>query len=286
MAVPKNTTTALFFHSTIAEKILSAINHHQQQIELSLDLNISTHVIYLEAHKIIIDPDQTLSLDQLRLIAKKKNKVFKLENQALKVLECRNDFYYKLVPTDFAPTLQISGIQMHRTKDYDPFVDAQQKASSVVKLGDYVLDTCGGLGYTAIWAKRCGAEKVLCIERDSSVLILREQNPWSQEINHPDITPIFADSNKHINQLDNHYFDSIIHDPPRFSLSGELYGELFYSALYRVLKKGGRLYHYTGTPYSAKHGNRFQLNTVQRLKNVGFRKVEIQSATLGVMALK
>jgi spermidine synthase len=42
--------------------------------------------------------------------------------------------------------------------------------------------------------------------------------------------------------------DAILHDPPRFGIAGELYSQAFYDQLARVIRRGGRLFHYTGTP--------------------------------------
>lgn len=44
-----------------------------------------------------------------------------------------------------------------------------------------------------------------------------------------------------------------MHNPPRFSIAGELYGLDFYRALYRVLRRDGKLFHYTGEPW--RHSN-------------------------------
>ncbi|WP_300455206.1 hypothetical protein [Desulfobacula sp.] len=46
---------------------------------------------------------------------------------------------------------------MHRSKDIDPLTDARLKTQLVVRPKDTVLDTCGGLGYSAIFALKTGA---------------------------------------------------------------------------------------------------------------------------------
>ena len=89
--------------------------------------------------------------------------------------------FYKLHPTMGAPTIEISGILMHRIKGIDPLKDAKQKISAIAPLKGHVLDTCGGLGYTAILAARV-AEKVTAVEKDPNVLEIARQNPWSREL--------------------------------------------------------------------------------------------------------
>ena len=43
--------------------------------------------------------------------------------------------------------------------------------------------------------------------------------------------------------------DAILHDPPRFGIAGELYSQgFYYEQLARILKRRGRLFHYTGSP--------------------------------------
>ncbi|MEM1809584.1 MAG: methyltransferase, partial [Thermofilaceae archaeon] len=60
----------------------------------------------------------------------------------------------------------------------------------------------------------------------------------------------------------------------RFSLAGELYSLEFYRRLRRVLKKGARVFHYTGWP--GKHrGLNIQAGVVRRLRAAGFETIEI-----------
>ena len=275
-----------YFYAESAKTILSAMNAKKKSIEVSLDLNRTTSIIEVKNEHAVLDEDNTITIDQLKKIKKKDKKIFILEGECMSVVEERNDYYYKLLPTHAAPTIEISGVRMHRTKNYDPFIDAREKVSTVVKKGDRVLDTCGGLGYTAIWAKNNGAKEVMTVEYDAHVVRLREKNPWSDELKDDKITVIITDVNDYIHSLESDTFDSIIHDPPRFSLSGELYGREFYAELQRVLKRKGRLYHYTGTPYSKHQGNKFLKNTIRRLGSVGFRQIRDKTNILGVTAIK
>lgn len=277
---------AYYFHSQVAQLVVDAIDQNMGEITISLNLNKSKSTYRILGNTLLIDENIHIDKDLLLPIIKKENRAFIFESNELYPIEFRDEHYYKLVPTEYAPTFEISGVKMHRSKDYDPFIDAKEKASEVVKVGHKVLDTCGGLGYTAIWSILLGAQEVVSVERSQSVQQLRALNPWSEGLNDKRIKAISGDVAEIINKLDDNYFDAIIHDPPRFSLSGYLYSEEFYCELYRVLKKGGGLFHYTGNPYLAKRGDTFLLNSAKRLKESGFKKVLPKPEFLGVLALK
>jgi hypothetical protein len=64
--------------------------------------------------------------------------------------------------------------------------------------------------------------------------------------------------------------DAILHDPPRFGIAGELYSQAFYGQLARVLRRGGRLFHYTGAPNRRSGGRDLPGEVTRRLKLAGF----------------
>ena len=282
----KNQNQAYYLFSRVADEILDGIANGKKSVVISVDLNRTFRLFELTRERIVFDPVNELDIEDLRRIKKKENRVFKLQNGSLETLEYRNDGYYKLVPTEYAPTIELSGIRMHRSKDFDPFTDSELKVRQVVNKGDRVLDTCGGLGYTAIWAIRFGARQVVSVEQNKYVIKLRKQNPWSDELNAANIRLVHDDVFQYIKMLENGSFDSVIHDPPRFSRAGELYGEKFYGQLLRVMTGKGRLFHYTGNPYSARRGKSFIENTAKRLKSTGFTKVFIKEDLLGIRAEK
>jgi predicted methyltransferase len=270
----------------MAQKILAKIKENEDSIRISVDLNKSIRAFRIENNHLILDKKNKLGIKKLQRIIKKDKKIFVLQNGFIKPLEYRINGYYKLVPTDYAPTVEINGIKMHKSKDCDPFIDAKLKVKEVVKNGHHVLDTCSGLGYTAIWAMRLGATKVVSVEIDKFIQELRKENPWSIELQNKRIELVYADVLLYIEEFKKGSFDSIIHDPPRFPLAGELYGTHFYSELYRILKKRGKLFHYTGNPYKVRRGNTFYINTIKRLKSVGFSTVVPKQQLLGVLASK
>jgi predicted methyltransferase len=275
-----------YLYSGNARQILAAIGKGQRSIEVSVDLNKTVRSLSVKDDHVVFDHNNKLTRGDLLSISKRADRVFVLENNALRVLEYRDRYYYKLVPTNGAPTVEINGIKMHRSKGIDPFEDARLKVSEVVRSGDRVLDTCGGLGYTAVWSVRLGARQVLSVEYDEFVQRLRSENPWSADLHDRRIKIVSADVSEYIRELESESFHAVIHDPPRFSLAGELYGEEFYRELHRILVSRGRLFHYTGNPYVVRRGNTFLVNVNRRLRTAGFKRVVARHHLLGAKAVK
>lgn len=275
-----------YLHSGNAKQLLSAIAECKENIEVSLDLNKTVQSLSVNDDHVVFDHNNKLTRADLLSISQRANRIFVLENNALRILEYRDRSYYKLVPTNGAPTVEIDGIKMHRSKGIDPFEDALLKAKEIVRIGDRVLDTCGGLGYTAIWSAHLGARYVLSIEYDEFIRRLRNENPWSVDLCDQTIELISADVSKYIREIESESFEAVIHDPPRFSFAGKLYGEEFYRELYRVLVKGGRIFHYTGNPYVVRRGNTFLVNVIRRLRMAGFKTVLPRHHLLGAKIVK
>ena len=83
----------------------------------------------------------------------------------------------------------------------------------------------------------------------------------------------------------NQEFKRIFHDPPTFSLVGQLYSKEFCGHLYRVLKRGGRLYHSIGDLDSTS-GRVVTKGAIRRLQGVGFTRVERRPEAFGLVAAK
>jgi predicted methyltransferase len=205
----------------------------------------------------------------------------------VKFFDEKTNKFYKLVPTSTWPTLEISGIHMHRIKDVDPKTDTELKIKSLGKIYGKVLDVCTGLGYTAILAARKkSVEKVVTIEKDENVIKIARQNKFSRELfENPKIELIIGDAFEVVKIFEKESFDFIIHDPPRFSLATELYSQEFYSQLFRVLKKGGKMFHYTGEPGKLS-GKNFIQGIIRRLLLAGFRKIVKVEKVKGLVAYK
>ena len=192
----------------------------------------------------------------------------------------------KLVPTEWdVPTFEIDGIKMLPTSKESPLDDARRKVALVQPAGKAILDTCGGLGYFAACCLDAGVASIRSFENKADVLWLRTLNPWSPDpdesggrlqLAHADVAQAIAD-------LPDAAFDAALHDPPRFGIAGELYSQVFYDHLARVLKRGGRLFHYTGSPNRLTSGRDVPREVARRLEKAGFRA---ELALDGVLASK
>jgi predicted methyltransferase len=176
----------------------------------------------------------------------------------------------KLVPTKWGPpTFEIDGIKMLPTEHVSPYADAERKVGLIRPKGKSILDACGGLGYFAACCLAAGAERVLSFEKNADVLWLRSLNPWSPEAGGA-LTLTHGDIVEEIARMPDASFDAILHDPPRFGIAGELYSQAFYDQLARVLKRKGRLFHYTGTPNKLTTGRDVPNEVARRLRRAGF----------------
>jgi len=182
----------------------------------------------------------------------------------------------KLVPTEWgAPTFEIDGIKMLPSAQVSPYADAERKVGLIQPRDKVVLDTCGGLGYFAAWCLRGGARRVLSFEKNPDVIWLRGLNPWSPEggmgvTEREALNLTCGDITQHITTLADGSVDAALHDPPRFGIAGELYSQVFYDQLARVLKRGGRLFHYTGTPNRLTSRRDVPREVATRLQRAGF----------------
>jgi uncharacterized protein len=189
----------------------------------------------------------------------------------------------KLVPTEWGPpTFEIDGIKMLPTLKVSPWADAERKVGLIEPRGRRVLDTCGGLGYFAAWCLRGGAAQVMSVEKNPDVIWLRSLNPWSPPTGGA-LTLIEGDITEEIARLPDGSVDAILHDPPRFGIAGELYSQAFYGELARVVRRRGRLFHYTGTPNRLTSGRDVPNEVAKRLLKAGFA-VELNGD--GVLAVK
>jgi uncharacterized protein len=193
----------------------------------------------------------------------------------------------KLVPTEWgAPTFEIDGIKMLPTAKASPIEDARRKVALVQPQGKAVLDTCGGLGYFAACCLEAGATHILSFEKNEDVLWLRTLNPWSpdpEEAAHNGRLQLtHADVSQAIAQISDASVDALLHDPPRFGIAGELYSQVFYDQLARVLRRSGRLFHYTGSPNTLTSGRDVPREVAKRLEKSGFRAELALDGVLGV----
>jgi predicted methyltransferase len=195
----------------------------------------------------------------------------------------------KLVPTPWGtPTFEIDGIKMLASARISPWADAQRKVGLVRPRGKVVLDTCGGLGYFAAWCLAARCAHVHTYEKNPDVIWLRSRNPWSPDNieNRGDsraMTLTNADVTERIAGFKTGSVDAVLHDPPRFGIAGELYSQVFYDELARVLKRRGRMFHYTGAPNRRSSGRDLPNEVAARLRRAGF---DVEPCLDGVLADK
>ncbi len=254
------------------------------KVNVTFDLGITFSKIDLDEGAFSIG-NYRYSIDDLLNYVKKDYVYILNEDKIYPVAYYKDGFYYKLYPVTFtsAPTIEISGIKMHRVVDTTPWEDTESKVSILkIKPGDEVLDICTGLGYTAIHAYINGGN-ITSIEKDPNVLDIASYNPWSKKLT--DVNIILGDAYEVIKDLDTNSFQAIIHDPPRFSRAGQLYSIDFYKELYRVLSDDGKIFHYCGKVGFKRRGIDLIKGVAVRLRKVGF-KVKLMRKYMGVYAYK
>lgn len=268
--------------------MLSARREGRDSTVTSLDLGLTETEVLLEPERVVFPGGQWLAWEYVEEIGESESACFVVaDGEADKVQrfsELLNRFY-SLMPTERAPTLLVSGIPMHRIKGIDPYQDTLLKIATIAPVTGRVLDTCTGLGYTAIEAAKT-AEQVVTIELDPMVLEVAHLNPWSRSLfENPRIKQIVSDSFEEILDFEDSAFARIIHDPPMFSLAGELYSGAYYRHLFRLLKQRGRLFHYIGD-LDSRSGRNVAKGVVRRLQEAGFSRIVRKPRAFGVVAYK
>ncbi len=280
--VPRNVP---LLTSEVAKDLLSAISAGRTSVRTSLDLWLSEVELRLSGDGVAIG-ETVVTKSLLEDLAEDERTIYAITQEGLVPVEVRSDRYYKLVNTGrgHAPTVEIDGIHMHRVSEVKPEQDAAMKVSLLGRLrGKRVLDTCTGLGYTAIEALRRGASEVVTVEVDANVLSLAELNPWSRQLQSEGVRVMHGDVTEVIRGMEDGSFDAVVHDPPRFSLAGELYSLEFYRELSRVLRRGGLVVHYVGRPGHLS-GKRIHVGVMRRMREAGFsvRWVDRVESVVGV----
>jgi predicted methyltransferase len=246
------------------QRMRSALRAGAASLECSLDLGRSTTLIELT------DTAWSHAGERFPWLESCKDRtVYYWDGVAFQVAARFASALIKLVPTQWgAPTFEIDGIKMLPTAKISPYADAEQKVSWVQPGGKVVLDTCGGLGYFAAWCLKAQATQVLSYEKNPEVIWLRSLNPWSPQAGGA-LQLTQGDIAVEIQVLRADSVGAILHDPPRFGIAGELYSQSFYDHLARVLRRKGRLFHYTGTPNKLTSGRDVPAEVAARLRRAG-----------------
>lgn len=271
-----------------AEGILKARKVGKASVAVSLNLGLTTTKVAVESQGVRFPDDQTLAWKDLETIAASERGCFVIKDGELRKIQIFSEAtnrLYSLMPTAGAPTMLLSGIPMHRIKGIEPHGDTLQKIKTIAPVVGRVLDTATGLGYTAIEAAKT-AERVITVEIEPAALEVARFNPWSQALfGNPKITQIVGDVFEEIETFEDGAFARIIHDPPAFNLAGDLYSGVFYRQLFRVLQRGGRMFHYVGN-LKSRSGRAVAKGVVQRLQEAGFSRVARRPEAFGLVACK
>ncbi|MDD5337000.1 MAG: RsmD family RNA methyltransferase [Candidatus ainarchaeum sp.] len=262
----------IFLTEGLAKEIIAG---RGEETELSLDLGRSRRRV---KRKLLLG----IPLEKVR-----GDYIYIWNGRMLSKAAIASEHYYRLRMFSGIPVLEIDGLRMQLVKEFKTPMEYGKLVAAKLDVGksDRVLDTCAGLGYTAIAAAARGAE-VLTFEKDQNVVEIAKINPWSRELfSDEKIEFLEGDVLSGIRRMDAGRFDKIVHDPPRFSLAGELYSLGFYRELFRVAKKGALLFHYAGNPGRGK-GRSIGNGVAERLEKAGWKKIRRVEKLQGVLARK
>jgi predicted methyltransferase len=270
------------------ETIVQANQAAEPRVMVSPDLGLSKVEARIKPEGIHFPSGGMLNWTDVDKILKSKTGCFQLIEGRIQKIQAFSQTTRRavsLMPTEGAPTMLLAGFPMHRIKDVDPMQDTRMKVGALKPRNGQALDTATGLGYTGVeLAKR--VDRVVTIELDPAVVEVARLNPWSAELfRDPKIERRIGDTYDEIENFEDSSFDWILHDPPTFSLAGDLYSRDFYRELLRVLKSGGKIFHYVGD-LASRSGRSVGDGAVRRLNEAGFIRVARSNDAFGIVAYK
>lgn len=281
---PPKVTIGPLLTSSVNDLLLAARHAGRTQVECSLDLGRSTAQVLVHASAWTLDGREYPFLDVC-----KQRTIYHWTTAGFQPIARFGTSLIKLIPTEWGPpTFEIDGIKMLASARISPMADAERKVRLIQPRGKIILDTCGGLGYFAVSCLGSQSAHFYSYEKNPDVMWLRSLNPWSPDNleNRAAITAMTlrnADVTERISGHADDSVDAILHDPPRFSIAGELYSQAFYEQLARVLKRRGRMFHYTGVPNKLSSGRDLPNEVASRLRRAG---LTAESCLDGVLAVK
>lgn len=268
---------------------------------MSIDMGRTESQLEADVEGIRLDGSLLATWKEIKKISKKESRCYALYDDGSKPWHVTTMSATTGIPASLcpplkeqgAPTIILGGFTMHRLSgdDMNPFEDTLNKVQAAnIRRGSRVLDTCMGLGYTAIGAARETGEQgnVITIEYDDASVEMCAHNPWSQELFDKSLPIVIqrGDTCELAKSFEDASFDHIIHDPPARALCRtDLYGLDFYKELHRVLASQGTLLHYIGNP-SSKESGRLYAGVMARLTDAGFHRVTKIDRAFGVVATK
>lgn len=272
--------------SAVAARLLAGIAAGKRVVNASLDLGISNGAVVLtEGGAAVGGIDVPLAA--LARIVETPGKCFAAMPDGLEPVQVFSEttgWVRTLLPTADAPTTLVAGFAMHRLRNATPMTDTRAKVRALGRPRGRALDTATGLGYTAIALARTCAS-VVTMERDPAAIALARRNPWSAELfANAKVRLEIGNAAVLVRRFGDGEFGVVMHDPPTAQLAGELYGLGFYRQLRRVLRSGGKLFHYVGDPAS-RTASRATAGVMRRLHEAGFVAVRRVPEAFGVAAV-
>jgi predicted methyltransferase len=242
----------------------NAVLARRQAVTISLDLGLTKQELQLE-HGLIITPEG----DELAAPALKKDEKVCFfwqdgEFRRIRFVGEETGMIYELVETAGRPMLKVSATPFHKW-DFIKRIEADKPKG-------VVLDAGTGLGYTAIAASK-SAKQVITVEMDRHVLQVQQLNPWSRELHAANIKQVRDDVVEYVKECEDAMFDNIILDGGTPRSSGHFFSQEHYNHIRRVLKRGGKLYHYL-PDHGVQRGRDFPAEVIARIKKAGFRDVK------------
>ena len=113
-----------------AQQLLEAKGRKLESANISLDLNKTISKVKIENDSFIFPDGQKIKEEQLKKPIKDSDSCFLVKDDSLVKIQLfsnETNKFYKLVPTKDAPTIEISGIRMHVTKEMTPVEDTNKQ---------------------------------------------------------------------------------------------------------------------------------------------------------------
>ena len=271
--------------AAVASRLLAAIDAGATTLVVSLDLGLSTESVAIHGDAANVRGGH-LGRAELAKIAIEPQKCFEIGADGVRpiaVFSAATGWVRTLLPTADAPTTLVAGFPMHRIARTTPLADTRAKVRCLGRARGRVLDTATGLGYTAIELARIGFD-VVTVELDPAAIDLARRNPWSAPLfGHDNVRMLEGNVAQVVTSFGAGEFVAVLHDPPTLQLAGELYSAAFYAELRRILRPGGRLFHYVGNPHS-RAGARATAGVRRRLADAGFENIRLRKDAFGIDA--
>ncbi len=271
--------------------IAELAKHAPGKIRVSLDLGLTVSEVTKDDDMLHLPDGQRIAVELLKKVDRKRDNenCYLIEDDSLLYIymfEGKHTYRLYEPHMDWPPTLWISGSMMHTVSVSRPTDEADLKVKSLGRVFGRVLDTCFGLGYSAIGLARSGAGKVDTYEISDSVIEIAKSNPWSKRVfKDSRIALKNEDVYEAVQSMKDESYDFILHDPPNVKIDGRLYSLAFYREMYRIMKRGGKVYHFVGGGrIPREYAVDYMTGVSKRLSEAGFANVK--KAYRGFTAVK